>query len=164
MWFIRWFPALDRRCRTISPQEASIGAVPVQDAKRLRSANRATSPTSARIRAATPSPTPRRSINPRAGDFHHLLQLGGQGLDLLLDRDELGQLLDREPSADLARQVSRPHRGRIALAYKAVMSSFALPGVSSASSRCSRLTVWTPVRVSSSRRSARIRSASSCWS
>jgi hypothetical protein len=34
------------------------GAVPVQDANRLRSANRAMSPTSAKVRAATTGPTP----------------------------------------------------------------------------------------------------------
>ena len=45
-----------------------MGAVPVQEANRFRSANRATSPTSARTRAATTGPTPTRSINrePRA--------------------------------------------------------------------------------------------------
>ncbi|HEV7146513.1 MAG TPA: hypothetical protein VGN48_05885 [Pedococcus sp.] len=32
-WFIRRFPALERRCRTISAEDASIGAVPVHDAK-----------------------------------------------------------------------------------------------------------------------------------
>ena len=63
MWFIRRFPARDRRCRTISPEEASIGAVPVQDANRLRSANLATSPVSAKVRAATTGPNPGRSIN-----------------------------------------------------------------------------------------------------
>ena len=39
-----------------------MGAVPVQDANRLRSVNRATSPTSARVRAATTGPTPGSSI------------------------------------------------------------------------------------------------------
>ena len=43
---------------------------------------------------------------------------------------------------------------RIALACRAVRSFLAWPGTSSASSRCSRLTVWTRSRVSSSRRSA----------
>ena len=49
MWFIRRFPARESRCRFCSPEDASRGAVPVQDANRLRSANRVTSPTSARI-------------------------------------------------------------------------------------------------------------------
>ncbi len=40
-----------------------MGAVPVQDANRLRSANRLTSPTSARIRAATTGPMPWCSIS-----------------------------------------------------------------------------------------------------
>ena len=63
MWFIRRFPARERRWRTISPEEASMGAVPVQDANRLRSVNRATSPVSARVRAATTGPTPGSSIS-----------------------------------------------------------------------------------------------------
>ena len=68
MWFIRRFPARDNRCRFCSPDEASRGAVPVQDAKRFRSPNRATSPTSAKVLAATTGPTPWMSINvePRA--------------------------------------------------------------------------------------------------
>ena len=40
MWFIRRFPARESRCRFCSPEEASRGAVPVQEANRLRSANR----------------------------------------------------------------------------------------------------------------------------
>ena len=39
-----------------------MGAVPVQDANRLRSVNRATSPVSARVRTATTGPTPGKSI------------------------------------------------------------------------------------------------------
>src|SRR5665647_3086008 len=68
MWFILRFPARERRWRFCSPDEASRGAVPVQDANRLRSANLAMSPTSARVRAATTGPTPCRSISrdPRA--------------------------------------------------------------------------------------------------
>jgi hypothetical protein len=62
MWFIRRFPALDRRWRTVSPDDASIGAVPVQDANRFRSANLVASPTSAKTRAATIGPTPGSSV------------------------------------------------------------------------------------------------------
>src|SRR5918995_674873 len=35
MWFIRRFPARDNRWRFCSPEEASSGAVPVQDANRF---------------------------------------------------------------------------------------------------------------------------------
>jgi hypothetical protein len=42
----------------LSPEDASRGAVPVQEANRLRSAKRAMSPTSATIRAAPAGPTP----------------------------------------------------------------------------------------------------------
>jgi uncharacterized membrane protein YsdA (DUF1294 family) len=48
MWLARRLPARDSRWRICSPEEASRGAVPVQEANRLRSANRATSPTVAR--------------------------------------------------------------------------------------------------------------------
>jgi len=58
-----------------------------------------------------------------------------------------------------ARTLATP--ARIPLACRAVRSFFALPGVSSDSSRCSRLTVCTRVAVSSSRRSTSIRSTSS---
>ena len=44
MWFIRRFPARERRWRTISPEDASMGAVPVQDAYRLRSSRPAGQP------------------------------------------------------------------------------------------------------------------------
>lgn len=112
MWFIRRFPARESRCRFCSPEEASSGAVPVQDANRLRSANRATSPTSARTRAATTGPTPGRSIRcePRAQD--HGLELGGRLLDLGLDRDQLGQLLDGDPAAGLAGDVAGADGGQ----------------------------------------------------
>ena len=39
-WFIRRFPARESLSRICSPEEASRGAVPVQDANRLRSAKR----------------------------------------------------------------------------------------------------------------------------
>ena len=51
-WFSCRMPARDSRCRVCSPQEASIGAVPVKDVNWARSGNQATSATSARIRAA----------------------------------------------------------------------------------------------------------------
>ena len=39
MWFIRRFPTRDSRCLTVSPDDASIGSVPGQEANRFRSAN-----------------------------------------------------------------------------------------------------------------------------
>src|SRR5665811_570770 len=111
MWFNRRFPARDSRCRTISPEEASIGAVPVQEANRLRSANRAMSPTSARTRAAPTGPTPRRSINHEPEAFTICFSSAVRALIFFSGRDELGQLLDREPSPGLAGQVPGPYRG-----------------------------------------------------
>jgi len=58
----RRLPARDRRWWVCSPLEASMGAVPVQDAKWLRSGKRATSATSASIRAAPAGPMPWMSI------------------------------------------------------------------------------------------------------
>jgi hypothetical protein len=58
----RRFPARDCRCRTCSPEEASRGAGPFQDAKCALLGNRATSPMSARMRAALTGPMPCRSI------------------------------------------------------------------------------------------------------
>jgi hypothetical protein len=57
------FPARDNRCRTCSPEEASIGAVPFQDAKCARLGNRVVSPTSTSSRAAPEGPMPCRSIS-----------------------------------------------------------------------------------------------------
>jgi hypothetical protein len=67
-WFIRRFPARDRRWRMCSPEDASSGAVPVQEANRIRSANLAMSPTSARIRGG--------SGRPDAGDVHQARAVG----------------------------------------------------------------------------------------
>jgi len=41
---------------------------------------------------------------------HHHLQLFGRGLDLLLHRDQLSEVFDREAAAGLPGQVPRPHR------------------------------------------------------
>src|SRR6476620_7722966 len=101
MWFIRRFPARESRCRFCSPEGASSGAVPVQDANRLRSANRATSPTSARILAATTGPIPGQIHQRRITREDQGLELGGGALDPGLDRDEVGQLLSGDPTTCL---------------------------------------------------------------
>ena len=56
-------PALDSRCRTWSPEEASIGAVPFQDAKWALSGNLVTSATSTSSRAAPEGPIPCRVVS-----------------------------------------------------------------------------------------------------
>ena len=121
-------------------------------------AKRATSPTSARARAATTGPTPWRSIrcDPRASTM--VFELGGGLLDLGLDRDQLGELLRRDASAGLPGDVPRPDGGEhgLGLAGGDVLR-FACPGRSSASSAWSRPTVWTRRRVRASRRSVSIR-------
>ena len=67
---IRRLPARESRCRCCSPEDASSGAVPFQDANRSRSAKRWMSPTSASSRAAPDGPMPCRSssVEPRAVD------------------------------------------------------------------------------------------------
>src|SRR5690242_16726686 len=55
---MRLFPARESRWRAWLPEEASGGAVPVQEANRPRLANRWTSPTSASSRAAPGGPLP----------------------------------------------------------------------------------------------------------
>ena len=55
------FPAWDRRWRIWSPEEASIGAVPFQEAKWARSGNRVMSATSTSSWAAPDGPIPCRS-------------------------------------------------------------------------------------------------------
>jgi hypothetical protein len=57
-WLVRRFPARDSRWRTCSPEDTSIGAVPLQLANLSLVANRAMSPVSARIRPAVTAPTP----------------------------------------------------------------------------------------------------------
>jgi hypothetical protein len=54
-------PARDSLCRTWSPEEASMGAVPFQEAKCALFGNRVMSPTSTRSRAAPVGPMPCRS-------------------------------------------------------------------------------------------------------
>ena len=57
------FPARDSRWRTWSPEDASIGAVPFQEAKCPRLGNRAMSPASTRSRAAPDGPIPSRAVS-----------------------------------------------------------------------------------------------------
>jgi hypothetical protein len=86
--------------------------VPVQDANRFRSANRATSPTSAQ--------GPGGNDRSDAGDVHqvrptrldHRLQLSGQRFHLLLDRNQLVELLGRESTSGLACKVAGTNAGQ----------------------------------------------------
>jgi hypothetical protein len=55
---MRRFPARESRWRLLSPEDASIGAVPFQEAKWARLANRRMSPTSPSSRAAPDGPMP----------------------------------------------------------------------------------------------------------
>jgi hypothetical protein len=62
-WLILRFPARDSRWRTCSPEDTSIGAVPLQPANLSLVANRAMSPVPARIRAAVTGPIPYRLVS-----------------------------------------------------------------------------------------------------
>jgi len=55
---MRRLPARERRCRRWSPEDASIGAVPFQEAKCAAVANRRMSPMSPSSRAAPEGPIP----------------------------------------------------------------------------------------------------------
>jgi hypothetical protein len=72
--------ARESRCRICSPEDACRGAVPVQEANRFRSANRAVSPTSARIPGRHDGPDAGQVHQRRAAGLDHRLQLGGQVL------------------------------------------------------------------------------------
>ena len=56
-------PARDSRWRTWSPEEASMGAVPFQDAKWALVGNLVTSPASTSSRAAPEGPIPCREVS-----------------------------------------------------------------------------------------------------
>ena len=69
-----------------------MGAMPVQEAYRLRSANRATSPVSARVRAATTGPAPCLPGDvARLDGGEDLLGLAGGDVPLGLSRYEFRQ-------------------------------------------------------------------------
>ncbi len=160
MWFIRRFPARESRCRTISPDEASMGAVPVHEAYRFRSVNRATSPVSASTRAATTGPTPGRSIRvePDARTIALSSLVRALAFFSITTSSAISSAASRRrvlPATSLGLTVAR-----MALAWL-VLIFFDCPGTSSARSRWTRLTHWIRARVSSARRSTSNRSASS---
>ena len=101
------FPARESRCRTWSPEEASIGAVPFQDAKWPRSGNRVMSPTSTSSRAAPEGPMPCRSSSAGAGRGDQLAQLLVRGLLAGVDPFEVGDQLGGDPAPGLAGGVAR---------------------------------------------------------
>ena len=81
MWMARLicrFPARESRWRVCSPEDASMGAVPFQDAKWLRSGNLVMSPTSTRSRAADEGPIPLSWV--RAVSYTHLDVYKRQGV------------------------------------------------------------------------------------
>src|SRR5665648_659032 len=129
-------PARESRCLTWSPEDASMGAVPVQDAKWSLFGNRVMSPTSTNSRAA------------RGADPGQVQQVGAGG------PDEVGELLvggllalvgplevADQFGGDSAATLPAASRGRvlarIALACAAERYCFAPPGTSSRSRWCS---------------------------
>src|SRR3954449_3611247 len=120
-----------------------MGAVPVQDAKWLRSGNRATSPTSARIRAAPAGPMPRKSIRcePRARTAPASSLVRAFSLASVATRSATSSTAIRRvvlPTTNLGLTVASSR-----LALVEVRSFPAPPGMSSVSSRCNRFTVCT---------------------
>ena len=82
---MRRLPARDSRWRCWSPEEASMGAVPFQEAKWSAVANRSMSPMSPSSRAAPDGPIPLSSLQGAAGRGDQRGQLLVRGLDLLVD-------------------------------------------------------------------------------
>lgn len=104
------------------------GAVPVQDAYRLRSANRATSPTSDRIRAAPAEPIPNRSISPdpRAGTATASSAL--VCFQLRIQRDQVGDLLRSHPASGPTGDVAGTDGAQHRLGLGGRQVAFALAG------------------------------------
>ena len=140
-------PGRERRCRFCSPEEAS--RVRCRSRRRTGCGRR-----TGRRRRRRPGSGRRRPVRHRAGPSgvtagdHDRLELGGGLLDLGLTATS-SAALRRDPAAGLAGDVTRSDAESIALAWPVVMSLFACPGSSSASSGWSRLTVWTRRLVSS---------------
>ena len=82
---MRRLPARDRRWRFWSPEDASIGAVPFQEAKCPAVRNRLMSPMSPSSRAAPDGPIPLRSRKRAAGRGDELVELLVRGPDLRVD-------------------------------------------------------------------------------
>ena len=104
---MRRFPARESRWRFWSPEEASRGAVPFQEAKWARLANRAMSPMSPSRRAAPDGPMPCQVHQPAAGAVDQVGEFLFRDLDLLVDDDEFGDQLGGQPAAGLADHVAR---------------------------------------------------------
>ena len=104
------FPPRERRWRTLSPEEASIGAVPVQDAKCPLSGNRVMSPTSTSSRAAPEGPMPCRVVSVVSVVAQQRGELLVRGLLAGIDPLEVHDQLHRDPLAGLADHVTRTHR------------------------------------------------------
>ena len=89
-----------------------MGAVPVQDAKWLRSGNRAMSPTSARIRAAPAGPMPWMSIRCEPVARTAALSSAFIALELGVQAVQVLQFLRGHPAAGLPGQVTGPDGGQ----------------------------------------------------
>src|ERR1022692_4739313 len=156
---IRRLPARESRWRFWSPLEASSGAVPFQDANLPLSANRAMSPTSPRSRAAPEGPMPCTvsSVLPVA------VTSSLSSAPAVLMRLPVSVSSVISSAASRRRVLPAMSRGRMVAsssrACAADRNFFAPPGSSSSSSRCSRLVVCERATPSSSRRSAKSRSA-----
>jgi hypothetical protein len=100
-------PARDSRWRTWSPEEASIGAVPFQEAKCARVGNRVMSRVSISSRAAPDGPIPCRlvSVVPVAASSAVKFLVGGLGalVDALGVADQLSCYLPARLACRIAR-------------------------------------------------------------
>jgi hypothetical protein len=131
-----------------------MGAVPVQEANRLWSANRATSPTSARIRAAGGRADPVDVHQPGAGGGDCLGQPPLERLELAVQHFQLGQEFGGQRPPGPPGQIPRPDTRQQCLRLQRRQVPGCTAGTSSASSRCSRFSVRFRAWDTSSRRSA----------
>jgi hypothetical protein len=128
------FPARDSRCRIWSPEDASMGAVPFQEAKCALLGNRVMSPTSTSRRAAPEGPMPCRSISVVPVEATSSLSC----LSASLERRWIRSRSLISSAATRRRVLPVASRGRtlasMALAWAADRLFFAPPGMSSSSS------------------------------
>ena len=98
MWRL---PARESRCRTCSPEEASGGAVPFQDANLARVGKRAMSPTATSSRAAPDGPMPVSAGEAAAGRGEQFVELFVGGLLAQVDPLEVTDQLHGDPQRAL---------------------------------------------------------------
>ena len=152
-WLIRRFPARESRCRSCAPEEASNGAAPFpgREVGPGREPGHVGDVDQDPGCAGRAHPVQVHQMAAAAG--HTRAEFGVDGLELRVGGGQVGQQVRGDPPPRRAGHVARPDRGEHGLGLGGGRVLRRPPGTSSVSSRCSRFTVATRVRDSSSRRS-----------